>query len=185
MSRPGPGRAFCPRRRQTLPPRKVKALPTCEDRSPGWIAVLEVWVWTPGKQIVLFSVQLQEQGEPDVWAPDSGSYPSENDQHSPAHPKGGKNWWMISHQVVSKTPEACTLVWPVFSPAARLGERLPQDVPGGGRGRAGAAGQEGGPGVADQRDPAHHLRTERTPLSSDSCFHLSHHFLSHHTQHLL
>lgn len=48
----------------------------------------------------------------------------------------------------------------LLCPAAGLGERVPQDVPGGGWSRAGEAGQEGRTGVADQRDPANRLRTE-------------------------
>lgn len=43
--------------------------------------------------------------------------------------------------------------------AAGLGERVPQEVSGGDRSRAGEAGQEGGTEVADQRDPANRLRT--------------------------
>lgn len=46
----------------------------------------------------------------------------------------------------------------LLCPAAGLGERVPQDVPGGDRSRAGEAGQEGRTGVADQRDPANRLR---------------------------
>lgn len=53
-----------------------------------------------------------------------------------------------------------------FVSAARLGERVPQEVPRGGRSRAGEAGQEGGAGVADQGDAAHRLRTRlRTHLA--------------------
>lgn len=48
----------------------------------------------------------------------------------------------------------------LLCPAAGLGERVPQEVPGGGRSRVGEAGQKGGAGVADQRDPANHLRTD-------------------------
>lgn len=47
-----------------------------------------------------------------------------------------------------------------FCPTAGLGERVPQEVPGGGWSRAGEAGQEGRTGVADQRDPADRLRTD-------------------------
>lgn len=48
----------------------------------------------------------------------------------------------------------------LFCPAEGLGERVPQEVSGGGWSRDGEAGQEGSPGVADQRDPANRLRTD-------------------------
>lgn len=48
-------------------------------------------------------------------------------------------------------------------PAGRLGERLPQEVPGGGGGRATAAGQDGGAGLADQGDAANRLTAEAPP----------------------
>lgn len=54
----------------------------------------------------------------------------------------------------------------LFRSAARLGERVPQEVPGGGWSRAGEARQEGCTGVADQRDPANRLRIDSCAVQS-------------------
>ena len=78
------------------------------------------------------------------------------------------------------------------SSAEGLGERVPQEVSGGGRSRDGEAGQEGGAGVADQRDPAHRLRTGSSAgvlhdqlLCSENCLYRSSSFAVSHTRLLL
>lgn len=49
------------------------------------------------------SVQLQKQGQPDIWAPHSGSHPSQDDEHWAAHSEGGKGypvWLCLSIQII-------------------------------------------------------------------------------------
>ena len=54
----------------------------------------------------------------------------------------------------------------LLCPVAGLGERVPQEVPGGDWCRAGEARQKGGTGVADERDPANRLTTDSCAIRS-------------------